>query len=65
MKKWQQIDRDVAEMPEFINSETFQVITQPFGNNGSFPFDKKTHRTDISYLASDSFHFSQKGLAVG
>nr|XP_023012795.1 phospholipase B1, membrane-associated-like [Leptinotarsa decemlineata]XP_023012796.1 phospholipase B1, membrane-associated-like [Leptinotarsa decemlineata] len=61
MKKWQQIDIEVSDMPEF-DLDDFTVITPLFFSNYTVP---KTDRgtTDYGYFAPDCFHFSEKGHA--
>lgn len=61
MSKWQRVDLEVANAKEF-DLDNFTVVAQPFFLNYTFPMNEKGEK-DLSYLAYDCFHFSQKGQA--
>lgn len=63
VKRVQDIDREVANLPEF-QTDTFAVVYQPFTTNFTTP-QKDNGDTDLGIFAVDCFHFSQLGHAVG
>lgn len=52
------------ENEDLKNTDDFTVVLQTFTEHILFPLNK-FNDTDTSYLASDCFHFSQKGYARG
>ncbi|XP_013112386.2 phospholipase B1, membrane-associated [Stomoxys calcitrans] len=60
--RWQHVDAYVASLPEFYTKD-FVVLFQPFTANVSLP-TKPNGDTDLRFLASDCFHFSQLGHAA-
>lgn len=60
-QNYQRIFGRVARLPEFHRKD-FTVVHQPFGLNASVFRDSRT--ADISIMAIDCIHFSQKGHAV-
>lgn len=46
------------------NKDDFTVVLQAFTEDLKFPLNR-LNTTDTTYLASDCFHFSQKGYARG
>lgn len=44
------------------DKDDFAVVLQPFPEHLVFPVNR-FNTTDVSYLAKDCFHFSQKGYA--
>ncbi|XP_072375737.1 phospholipase B1, membrane-associated-like [Diabrotica undecimpunctata] len=61
MEGWQQIDREVSNMPEF-DSDEFTVILHNYTSNYTLP-TKEDGSEDYGYLAPDVFHFSERGQA--
>lgn len=59
VKRWQQIERDVAELPEFADNDTFAIVIQPFAELSKYPIGPGTI-ADQSFLSADCFHLSQK-----
>ncbi|RZC36467.1 phospholipase B1, membrane-associated, partial [Asbolus verrucosus] len=59
MNRWQKIDVEVGDNPEF-DLDDFTVVVQPFTLNFTFPTASGGREIDHSYLAEDCFHFSQK-----
>jgi len=53
-----------VETEEMKNKDDFTVILQAFTEDLKFPLNR-LNTTDTTYLASDCFHFSQKGYARG
>lgn len=53
-----------VENEELKDKEDFAVVLQPFTENLIFPRNRY-NTTDMSYLSTDCFHFSQKGYARG
>jgi len=53
-----------VENEEMKNKDDFTVVLQTFPENLKFPLNR-FNTTDTTYLASDCFHFSQKGYARG
>lgn len=53
-----------VENEELKNKDDFTVILQTFTKEFKFPVNQ-FNTTDLSYLASDCFHFSQKGYVRG
>ncbi|XP_005175113.2 phospholipase B1, membrane-associated-like [Musca domestica] len=62
ISRWQKIDEYVASLPEFYTQD-FVVLYQPFTANVSLPI-RNNGDTDLRFLASDCFHFSQLGHAA-
>lgn len=52
------------DMDELKNKDDFTVVLQPFAEHLKFPTNR-FNSTDVSYLSTDCFHFSQKGYARG
>lgn len=52
------------EYEELKNKDDFTVVLQVFTEELIFPLNR-FNTTDTTYLASDCFHFSQKGYARG
>ncbi|XP_057669436.1 phospholipase B1, membrane-associated-like [Diorhabda carinulata] len=61
MKKWQQVDLEVSNLPEF-DLEDFTVIGHTYTLNYSFPRTPQG-KPDYTFLAPDCFHFSEKSQA--
>ncbi|CAG9863729.1 unnamed protein product [Phyllotreta striolata] len=61
MKKWQLIQLEVCNLPEF-DLDDFTVIPHQFTLNYTFP-TTPDGELDFSVLAPDCFHFSEKGQA--
>jgi len=53
-----------VEYEELKNKDDFTVVLQTFTEHLKFPKNRFNH-TDITYLARDCFHLSQKGYARG
>jgi len=53
-----------VENEELKNKDDFTVVLQSFTEDLKFPLNR-FNTTDTTYLASDCFHFSQKGYARG
>jgi hypothetical protein len=51
----------------YANKEDFAVVVQPFSLNAKFHYTTKGDKnvTDLSDLAADCLHLSQKGHALG
>jgi hypothetical protein len=51
----------------YANKDDFAVVVQPFSLNANFHYTTKGNKniTDLSYLAADCLHLSQKGHALG
>jgi hypothetical protein len=51
----------------YANKEDFAVVVQPFSLNANFHYTRKGNKnvTDLSHLAADCLHLSQKGHALG
>lgn len=64
MSAWQDIEEEVANLPEFQGLDSFAIVIQPFVKHLQFP-KMKNNETDHSFLAPDCFHFSQKSDAKG
>lgn len=63
MEQWQDVVREVADLPEFNGRNDFTVINQPFLENVQFPrLPNGNH--DFTYMSVDCFHLSQKGYAI-
>ncbi|GLV41282.1 uncharacterized protein CBL_04806 [Carabus blaptoides fortunei] len=58
IKRWQQLDEEIANMPEFQQDE-FTVIYQPFSLSLKLK-ENAQNKTDYSYMSRDCFHLSQK-----
>ncbi|KAJ8670708.1 hypothetical protein QAD02_001967, partial [Eretmocerus hayati] len=63
MRRWQKLDEEIAQYPEF-QKDDFTVVIQPWSTNLTFPVISED-MSDLSYLARDCFHISQKGNARG
>lgn len=63
IKKWQDVDREVASLDEF-DTEDFTVILQPFWQDAVAPRDNRG-KPDERYLSDDCFHLSQRGHYIG
>ncbi|XP_051171252.1 phospholipase B1, membrane-associated-like [Leptopilina boulardi] len=61
MTRYQEIEKEVAQYSEF-QTENFTVVAQPFLVNLTLP-SKKSGSIDLSFLANDCFHLSQKSNA--
>lgn len=61
--KWQQMDINIANDPEF-DRDDFTVVIQPFTLNYTPPVTSEGF-TDYTIHSYDCFHFSQKGNAKG
>ncbi|KAK2582428.1 hypothetical protein KPH14_004738 [Odynerus spinipes] len=62
MKRWQYLDIEISKYPEFQRDD-FAVVAQPVLVNASIPVFKDGY-TDMTYLAADCFHLTQKMNAV-
>jgi hypothetical protein len=62
VNEWHKLDKEMASLPEFNDSEDFAVVFQPFTLNYIIPLDSKGI-TDYSYLSYDCYHLSQRGQA--
>ncbi|XP_022166429.1 phospholipase B1, membrane-associated-like isoform X2 [Myzus persicae] len=62
MKQFQEVEKEIMENEELKNKEDFAVVLQTFPEHLKFPLNR-FNTTDTTYLASDCFHFSQKGYA--
>lgn len=62
MAKWQQVDLEVSNLPEF-DLEDFTVIGHTYTLNYSFPRTRQG-KIDFNFLAPDCFHFSEKAQAM-
>ncbi|XP_030381203.1 phospholipase B1, membrane-associated [Scaptodrosophila lebanonensis] len=62
IQRWQQIELDVAALPEF-QREDFAIIAHPMIANITLP-RTLDGQTDFRYFGHDCFHFSQRGHAV-
>lgn len=62
MKQFQEVEKELIELEELKNKDDFTVVLQTFTEHLNFPLNR-FNTTDTSYLASDCFHFSQKGYA--
>ncbi|XP_050527821.1 phospholipase B1, membrane-associated-like [Daktulosphaira vitifoliae] len=63
IEKIKEVEKEIAENPEFKRDDNFTVILQPMSGNFSIPLNKMKTK-DTTYLASDCFHLSQKGYAL-
>ncbi|XP_033213047.1 phospholipase B1, membrane-associated-like [Belonocnema kinseyi] len=61
MTKFQLLEGEIANHPEFQRKD-FAVVVQPFTINLKFP-TKEDGKSDLSYLAADCLHVTQKGYA--
>lgn len=61
---WRKKVEEVVNREEF-NNQNFTVNLQPFVKNLEFPLKSDGKNTDFSYMATDCFHLSQKGYALG
>ncbi|XP_026673230.1 phospholipase B1, membrane-associated-like isoform X2 [Ceratina calcarata] len=61
MRRWQDLEEEVAEYPEF-HREDFTVVALPVLKNSMIPLAEDGY-SDMSYLSSDCFHISQKSNA--
>ncbi|KAJ9576074.1 hypothetical protein L9F63_007039, partial [Diploptera punctata] len=67
MDQFQQIDMEIANSDRYSTKNDFAVVLQPFLTKSKVPEIKsKSGSTfvDLSFLAKDCFHFSQKGHAL-
>ncbi|XP_061386062.1 phospholipase B1, membrane-associated-like [Musca vetustissima] len=62
VRKVQEIDEEVANLPEF-QSDDFAVVYQPLMRNWYTPTNRKGN-TDYRYFGPDCFHLSQLGHAA-
>ncbi|KAL4118890.1 hypothetical protein QTP88_011772 [Uroleucon formosanum] len=62
MKEFQEVEKELVEYEELKNKDDFTVVLQVFTEELIFPLNR-FNTTDTTYLASDCFHFSQKGYA--
>ncbi|XP_068986794.1 phospholipase B1, membrane-associated-like isoform X1 [Bombus flavifrons] len=58
IERWQEIDEEVANYPEFHRND-FTVVILPTLEDGKIPLAEDGF-TDLSYLNADCFHWSQK-----
>ncbi|KAF4526900.1 hypothetical protein B566_EDAN014522 [Ephemera danica] len=63
VRRVQQAEVDLVASGRYDVTEDFTVVVQPFSSNVSFPIRPEDGSTDLSYLSTDCFHFSQKGYA--
>ncbi|EZA61436.1 Phospholipase B1, membrane-associated [Ooceraea biroi] len=61
MRRWQEMDLEIAASPEFQRND-FAVVAQPLMMDASIPLASDGY-SDITYLSSDCFHISQKANA--
>lgn len=61
IQQWQQVEHELSQLPEY-NTNDFAVVYQPFSANVYVP-TLPNGNTDLRYMASDCFHFSQLGHA--
>ncbi|XP_012219356.1 phospholipase B1, membrane-associated [Linepithema humile] len=62
MTRWQQIDIEIAALPEFQRDD-FAVVAQPILLEAFIPLASDGY-SDMTYLSSDCFHVSQKANAL-
>ncbi|XP_031773302.1 phospholipase B1, membrane-associated-like [Apis florea] len=62
MSRWQKLQEEVANYPEF-NRKDFTVIVSPGIGNIIVPFTENG-LVDLSYFSADCFHLSQKTHAI-
>ncbi|XP_031773284.1 phospholipase B1, membrane-associated-like [Apis florea] len=62
MKRWQKIEEEVANYPEF-NRKDFTIIVSPGVSNVKIPL-AEDGLIDLSYFSADCFHISQKMNAL-
>ncbi|XP_047116122.1 phospholipase B1, membrane-associated-like [Schistocerca piceifrons] len=62
MRRWQQVEVDVAADSRYDGLSDFAVVSQPFAKNATFPTVSLGY-TDFSYFSPDCFHFIQKAHA--
>ncbi|VVC30184.1 Hypothetical protein CINCED_3A016076 [Cinara cedri] len=62
MNKFQDVEKEIVEHEELKNKDDFTVVLQTFTERLIFPKNRQ-NTTDVSYLSTDCFHFSQKGYA--
>ncbi|CAI6350811.1 unnamed protein product [Macrosiphum euphorbiae] len=62
MKQFQEVEKELVENEELKDKDDFTVVLQAFTEDLKFPLNR-FNTTDITYLGSDCFHFSQKGYA--
>ncbi|XP_026479976.1 phospholipase B1, membrane-associated-like [Ctenocephalides felis] len=63
IRQWQKIDKEVADLPEYADTEDFGVVVQTFPEKLVFPLSDDGKSTDFTLLSADCFHFSQKGYS--
>ncbi|EZA61437.1 hypothetical protein DMN91_004251 [Ooceraea biroi] len=61
MRRWQQVDMEIATSPEFQRDD-FVVVAQPFLMDLTVPLASDGY-SDMTYLSVDCFHISQKANA--
>ncbi|XP_043513435.1 phospholipase B1, membrane-associated-like isoform X1 [Frieseomelitta varia] len=61
LQRWQEIDEEVADYPEFHRND-FTIVVSPVLKHTKLPRTEDGH-TDLSYLSADCFHLSQKSNA--
>ncbi|TDG46736.1 hypothetical protein AWZ03_006783 [Drosophila navojoa] len=61
IQRWQQVDLQVARLPEF-QREDFAIIGHPMITNLSPP-EQPNGNADLRYFSHDCFHFSQRAHA--
>ncbi|SPP86039.1 phospholipase B1, membrane-associated [Drosophila guanche] len=62
LRRWQQVDLDVARLPEF-HREDFAIVAHPMLANMTAP-RLQNGLTDWRFFSHDCFHFSQRGHAI-
>ncbi|KOX78399.1 Phospholipase B1, membrane-associated [Melipona quadrifasciata] len=62
IERWQDMEEEISNYPEF-NRNDFTVVFVPLLKGVSVPLDED-NLPDLSYFASDYFHFNQKGHAL-
>ncbi|CAG9803513.1 unnamed protein product [Chironomus riparius] len=63
IKLWKERIVEVVQLPEFHDSEEFEVNVHPFLDKADLP-RLQNGNTDMSYLSPDCFHFTPKGHAL-
>ncbi|RLU20231.1 hypothetical protein DMN91_006838 [Ooceraea biroi] len=58
IRRWQEIDMEIATYPEFQRDD-FVVVAQPVLMDLTIPL-KSNGKVDLTYLSADCFHISQK-----
>ncbi|XP_076764145.1 phospholipase B1, membrane-associated [Xylocopa sonorina] len=62
MKRWQDLEEEIADYPEF-HRDDFTVVAQPTIKNVFIPRAEDGY-ADMTYLSADCFHISQKTNAL-